>query len=100
MSQVKFKTSDCGRPIEVMAGWDPPCRHFFLTIFDLGDAEDEVLWSSVSAMPGGGCSTVEPLRSKLVRMAIPVPEGFWEQVSLCEGSVVTCHVDGEWKRRV
>lgn len=53
MSQVRFKTEHNGKRIEVMAGWDPPLRHFFLTVFDLDpEADTEVVWSAI----GGSAS--------------------------------------------
>jgi hypothetical protein len=133
VSQVKFKAegrlfANPGAPpypkqVEVVAGWDRPLGHYYLTIFDLSpDAEEETLWSTLAKMPGGGCSSVTPLfgelymlgieaglpkqvcyavhvRTKAAFLGIDVPEGFWERVEMREGNVVTTHVDGEWRRK-
>jgi hypothetical protein len=99
MSQVKFKSECRGKPVEVMAGWDRPLGHYYLTIFDLSpDAEEETLWSTLDALPGGGASSVTPLFGQLYTLGIQEPDGFWEQVQKQDGNVVTSHVDGKWRR--
>jgi hypothetical protein len=99
VSQVKFRSELGGKPVEVMAGWDRPLGHYYLTIFDLSpDAEEETLWSTLDAMPDGGCPSVTPLFGQLYKLGIQEPEGFWEHVEMRDGNVVTTHVDGKWRR--
>lgn len=99
MSQVKFKAECRGRPVEVMAGWDRPLGHYYLTVFDQSeDAEEETLWSTMDVMPGGGCESVGPLAKALIELGIEEPDGFWDHVKLQEGNVFTVYADGEWRR--
>jgi hypothetical protein len=97
MSQVKFKAEYRGKPVEVMAGWDRPLGHYFMTIFDSLDADEEIFWSSLNEFPGG-CPDVKPLSMKLYALGISEPEEFWERVQLREGNVVSTWVGGKWVR--
>jgi hypothetical protein len=89
MSQVKFNSEFKGKPIQVMGGWDPPLRHFFLTIYDLTQEEEEdILWATLDTEPTGGTQTLEPLQKQLEKMDIEPPPGFWECILKKEGSII------------
>lgn len=91
MSQVRFKTGIR----EVMAGWDRPLGHFFLTISSVID--DEVVWSSIYDLPKGGTSSTEPLKKMLREFEVEPPEGFWERVERREGNVLHSFNEMKWK---
>lgn len=99
MSQVKFDgvTKD-GVAIEVMAGWDHPCREYFVTLFykEPPEDEEEVLYSTISG--DTDCATTEALKAKVASFGIETPEGFWERVELNERNVGHNFHDGSWRR--
>ena len=89
MSQVLFKgvLPDL-TPVEVMAGWDRPCAHFFLTVFDMReDAPEETLWSTVDYPDPVDRTGTTRLRQKLADMGLQTPAGFWEVVEKREENV-------------
>jgi hypothetical protein len=97
VSQVKFKTPFIGKRIEIMAGWDRPLQHYFLTIFNLDEDEDEVYWSTLDFPSDEDNHGTERLRRQLDSMGIPAPEGFWERVERQEGNVNHDFKDGAWE---
>lgn len=100
MSQVKFETTYRDKPVEVMAGWDRPLQHFFLTVFDLDpDAEEETVWNTLDHPDARDAHGTERLDAQLAIMGIEVPESFWEKVHLREGNVHHIHMGGKWVRR-
>lgn len=96
VSQVKFRAECREKPVEVMAGWDRPLRHYYLTVFDL--SEEEVVWSTLGTVPGGGCASVGPLAKALIELGIEEPEGFWDHVKMPEGNVTVTFVEGAWRK--
>jgi len=98
MSQVTFKSTYRDRRIEVMAGWDRPLRHYFLTVFDLDASDDdpETVWSTLESPSALDNTSTERLRKKLGSMDISVPEGFWERVERQEGNAVHAYENGNW----
>jgi len=100
MSQVKFETTYRDKPVEVMAGWDRPMAHFYLTVFDLDqDAEEETVWSTLDHPDTRDHLGTERLDAQLAIMGIEVPEGFWEKAHLKEGNVKHVHMGGKWHSR-
>lgn len=92
MSQVKFKTTLNGKPVEVMAGWDIPLQGFFLTVFDLAeDAEEECIYSGMDDPKTrmGFMPKTDYFRDILAtEYGIVAPEGFWDLVEKREGNTV------------
>jgi len=86
MSQVRFKTTYEGKNVEVMAGWDNPLQYYHLTIFNLDDPDEEVIFSG---MDHWGFSTKSPdrLHEQLQMMGIESPVGFAERVQKKLGNV-------------
>lgn len=100
MSQVKFETTYKGKPVEVMAGWDNPMQHFYLTVFDLdGDADEETVWDTLMHPDNRDGTGTERLDAQLATMSINVPEGFWEKVRLKEGNRMHVHMGDAWHTR-
>ena len=104
MSQVKFTAtlfwgSKPDMLVEVMAGWDRPLQHYFLTVFDLDatDDESETLWSTLEYPDEAAdqAGTVR-LQEQLKSMNITAPDGFWERVERNEGNVFHKFGDGVW----
>lgn len=101
MSQVKFETTYKGKAVEVMAGWDRPCQHYYLTVFDMDpDADTEVVWSTLDHpdQAADQQGTVR-IRARLNAMLIDTPDEFWERVERNEGNKVHVHMRGEWYER-
>jgi hypothetical protein len=88
MSQVLFRgVLSNNTPVEVMAGWDHPLQHFYLTIFDLSeDAEEETVWSTIAYPNTADSKGTARLRAKLVEMGLRAPPTFWELVEKKEGN--------------
>lgn len=96
MSQISFTTTYQGHPAQVVAGWDRPLQHFFLTVFDLRpDAPQETFWDNLIPSPEDAAST-DRLRFQLDTMGIAAPEDFWRRVELREGNAVHAFKDGVW----
>jgi len=98
MSQVTFKTVINGKRVEVMAGWDRPLRHYFLTVFDMdaSDDEPETVWSTIDFPSAGDSLSTVRLEAKLLDMGIQAPEGFWERAHRQEGNVCHTYDKGAW----
>jgi hypothetical protein len=101
MSQVTFKAKlGSNVPVEIMAGWDRPLRHYFLTVF-LVDAVDDhgsdVWWSTMEHPSAADNDGTERLQHKLTEHGIVAPEGFWERVHRQEGNVVHVFANGAWE---
>ena len=100
MSQVKFETTYRGKPVEVMAGWDIPMNHYYLTVFDMDEeADEEVIWSTLDRPDQRDATGTERLDAQLAIMSIDVPKGFWETVHLQEGNAMYVWMNGEWHAR-
>jgi len=90
MSQINYSTElPDGRAVDVMAGWDRPCNHFFLSVFDMSteearDEEKMVYATIFDSHPMDEDSTLR-LQAKLAELGLRSPEGFWEKVELREG---------------
>lgn len=99
MSQVTFKTKIGEQNVEIMAGWDRPLRHYFLTIFDLGAQVDdrETVWSTLEEPSPADNRSTERLRAKLSEYGITAPDGFWDRVHRQEGNSVHMFKDGAWQ---
>lgn len=95
MSQVKFFTELNGKHVEVMGGWDRPCSHYHLAVFD---EEEEPLWTSLYTYEGGGSPEAAPLLDKLVELGIEIPEGFEERFCRQEGNVTYLLRANGWER--
>jgi hypothetical protein len=109
MSQVKFRAvhdpEGKATPVEVMAGWDRPTRGFFMTVFDLTDADDpnaeeKLLYNGLDDRNTimGNMPTTEYFQMLLKAFGIQAPEGFWERVERQEGNVFHNYnpEKGEW----
>jgi len=98
MSQVTFKTVINGKRVEVMAGWDRPLRHYFLTVFDMdaSDDEPETVWSTIDFPSAGDSLSTVRLEAKLLDMGIQAPEGFWERAHRQEGNILHAYNAGAW----
>lgn len=100
MSQVKFETTYRDKPVEVMAGWDPPLKNYFMTVFDLDpDADQETVWSAIEHPDVRDYEGTERLDAQLAIMGIQTPEGFWEKVRLNEGNTKHVFMGGKWHTR-
>ncbi len=84
MSQVRYRTKHDGKNIEVMAGWDPPLAHFFMTIFDLDAEDEEIIYSTINDFSKEDEVNTHRLEKKLFMMGIDTPDRFWETVKLRE----------------
>jgi len=98
MSQVKFESPFAGKSVEIMAGWDRPLQHYFLTIFNMDDSEDEVYWSTLD-FPSDEDKDTSRIRRQLDSMGIQTPEGFWERVERQEGNKLHVFMGGTWHER-
>jgi hypothetical protein len=102
MSQVTFKTTITvegkAKRVEVMAGWDRPLHHYFMTVFDLdaGDDDPETVWDSINSPSVADSQGTARIRAKLYGLGIDPPEGFWELVHRQEGNVLHAYEDGAW----
>jgi len=97
MSQVNFKTQYLGKPVEVMAGWDRPLGHYFMTIFDLApDSDEETVWSTLD---NPAKFDLKGIQIKLYQLGIEEPDGFWMRVELQEGNVLHTFENGGWFRK-
>lgn len=98
MSQVQFSTTLAGNiPVDVMAGWDYPLKHFFLSVFDLReDAETETLYSTIDDPNPEETLSTKRLRAKLVTLGVTAPPEFWEIVERRERSVQYKFVEGHF----
>jgi len=100
MSQVKFKAMYKDKPVEIMAGWDRPMSHYYMTLFDLSeDAKEETVWSTLDHRDERDGTGTERLDAQLAIMGIEVPEGFWDKVKLNEGNKVYNYAYGRWVAR-
>ena len=100
MSQVKFEYTYKGKPVEIMAGWDNPMQHYFLTVFDMDeDADEETVWSTLDHPDTRDATGTERLDAQLAIMSIDPPEGFWEKVRLKEGNKTHVHMGRQWHTR-
>lgn len=108
MSQIKFKTkTDSGLSVEVMAGWDRPMSHYFLTIFhDPPPDDDEVnetVWSCMNIEGSGGGFTgphdgqLQDLKLVLSGFNIKPPAGFRELLAKQEGNAEYEWTGTGWK---
>jgi len=100
MSQVVFDCKHNGKRASVMAGWDHPLKHYFLTVLDLDAPEDEsdVVWTTLFHPSEQDSLHTQHLQKQLREMAIEAPEGFWDHVHLRERNVVYLYEDGKWTR--
>lgn len=105
MGQVKFKSMHEGTPCDVLAGWDYPCRDFFLTVMKQeipADAEEEdagCIWSTIYEPSPQDRVTTRHLQDKLVELGIEAPEGFWERVERKERETVYRFSEKGWEQR-
>lgn len=96
MSQVSFVTESNGQRIEVLAGWDAPCRWFFLVLTHA--ASGEVIYSNLDhPNPSQLGRDTSLFREDLAGRGITAPEGFWARVERCEGNVAHVHRAGGWQ---
>jgi hypothetical protein len=104
MSQVTFQAtigSDKSTPVEIMAGWDRPLRHYFLNVFLVDAVDDQgsdVWWSTIGNPSDEDSHGTGRLRQQLDSMGITVPEGFWERVERREANVTYAYAEGVWNR--
>ena len=73
--------------MEVMSGWDPPLRCYFLSVFD---KDGESIYDGLNEInPFTRGQDLETIKNDLINLQIDAPEGFWECVSKKEdGSTV------------
>jgi hypothetical protein len=99
MSQVTFKATYKGEPVEVMAGWDRPLQHYYLTVFDLrDDAPRETVWDTIDHFDASDERSTIRLRWQLKTMEIAVPMEFWARVELQEENVRHAFDGERWSR--
>jgi hypothetical protein len=90
MSQVKFESQLAGKRVAVLSGWDPPLRHYFMTIYLLDEPAEEVddiVWSTIKAPSDADSLGTQRLKQQLTAMGIDVPVGFWERIERREGNI-------------
>ena len=98
MSQVKFETTIDGKTVKVCGGWDNPLQHFFLTIFNPEDDEEECFWSGLDHFPDmGGTQNILDIKNVLSSFKIVPPDGFYALILLCEGNVFHSWKNGKWE---
>lgn len=91
MSQVIHKGTHKGRRVDVMAGWDPPLQHFFLTVFRADTGMEEIVYSTIDDPSKDDMVSTKRLEAKLTGMEIDVPDNFWDLVNRREDGS-TCHI--------
>lgn len=98
MSQVIFRSATTANaPVEVIAGYDPPMREYFLTVFAVGPVGDEiVLYSSVDDPSDADQLGTDRLQAKLDALGIACPPDFWDRVAPKTGNFVTKYPPG-WR---
>lgn len=109
MSQIWFEAKHKETPVKVLAGYDRPLQHYFVTVFlpDDSDGEEQLLFSSLDdpeATAGrgalgmhtllgncrmGGYTTPELVMEKLTTLGITIPqaETWLETIKKEEGTI-------------
>jgi len=94
MAQVVFKAVE--KQIEVIGGWSPHEKEFFLYLFNLEEGS-RVLWSNLVDFDPIDQVSIDRLRSRLNLHRISAPPGFWNLVELRQGEAVRHEWDGtQW----
>lgn len=99
MSQVSFKTTYSGFPVEVVAGWDEPLKYYHFTVFDLRvDAKKETIFCNLDDKDPFAVKTTDKWKQTLTQMNIAAPVGFWERVERKEGNALYKFANGQWSK--
>lgn len=97
MSQVSYRTTYMGVPVEVVSGWDPPLQYYHFTVFDLRpDAEQEYFYSCLDEPDVFRTKNCDRWKQKAEQMHLQLPSGFWEKVELKLGNIIISYRDGKW----
>ena len=97
MSQVRYRTAEKGKKVEVVGGWDRPLATFFVTIFQLEYEGEDEADEARSLYPD--TADVEGFKAALAETGIEVGAGFWERVERKEGNSLHIFTGGEWVER-
>jgi hypothetical protein len=95
MGQVVFKAVE--KKIEVIGGWSPLEKEFFLYLFNLDEGNNRVLWSNLVDFDSIDQISTSRLQSRLSLYQIKAPFGFWELVELRQADNIRHEWDGtQW----
>lgn len=85
MSQTKIKINLKGVELEVMAGWDRPCNHYFANIFYVANEDDDTFYSTMDEPDAdmcGGYPKLEDVKTRVEKLVGSLPQEFWDAASI------------------
>jgi hypothetical protein len=94
MSQIKFQTKLNNKNIEIVAGWDKPLQSYHLTVFDLDDDEEDVLYDIWNTH--GFVKSTKEIREYIVGNNISIPEDFFSLIEEKLGNVSYVWKNNRW----
>lgn len=91
MSQVIFDTELDGRKVQVVGGWDRPMNGYHLTIYDISDDEERILYCNMDDRElvdnMGFPPTNQRYKDVCEEMGIELPDHFWEACDAKLGNI-------------